>query len=216
MDTLQAIKQRTSKRAFLNTPVSRELITKLLEAAGRAPSALNLQPWEITVVGGPERLRLGKMLLKAYHERSIGCSPGSDAPLPEHIKQRQYSSFLGLTEHLQLDSAGVLAFINKGSLDFYGAPTALIITKENLFPERYLTSLGIMIGYLVLAAEAMGLATCPVGLINSYQDLVLDFLNLEEHQLVLGLALGYADPDAPVNRLRTPREPLENLVRWYD
>ena len=216
MDLMEIMEQRTSKRAFLNTPVSRELITQLLKAAGRAPSALNLQPWETTVVAGPERPRLSKILLKAYRERNIGCSPGSSKPLPEHIKQRQYSSFLGLTEHLRVDTAGVLSFINEGSLDFYGAPTALIITKENLFPDHYLTSVGIMIGYLVLAAEAMGLSICPVGLINSYEERVLDFLNLEERQLVLGLALGYADPDAPVNQLRTPREPVENLVRWYE
>ena len=107
------------------------------------------------------------------------------------------------------------AFINEGSLDFYGAPAAIIITKEKLFPENYLTSVGLLIAYLLLAAEAQGLATCPIGLINAYEDTILDFLNLEDHNLVLGVAVGYADPAAAVNQLKTPRVSLEELVHWY-
>ena len=29
-----------------------------------------------------------------------------------------------------------------------------------------------------------------------------------------GLALGYADPDAPINMLETPRAPIEEMVRF--
>jgi hypothetical protein len=31
----------------------------------------------------------------------------------------------------------------------------------------------------------------------------------------LRLALGYAEPQAPVNRLNMPREPLDNVARWH-
>ncbi|MEW6266031.1 MAG: nitroreductase [Thermodesulfobacteriota bacterium] len=215
MDVRQAMENRSSKRAFLDRPVSGETILDLLSAAGRAPSAINLQPWEFTVVSGEERLRLSRNLVKAYRERNIGCSSGASSPLPERFKARQYDSFTGLEQLMSLGRQGIMDFVNEGSLNFYGAPAAIIITKDQAFPEHYLTSTGIMIGYLLLAAEAKGLATCPIGLIRNYEEIVLDFLNLEERNLVLGVALGYADPDAPVNRLRTPREPVEALVRWY-
>lgn len=215
MDLFTAIEHRTSKRAFLNRAVPRETILKLLTAAGRAPSAINLQPWEFTIVSGDERPRLSRALLRAYQERRIGCGTGSAQPFPDRIKQRQVSSFIGLAELMQADAAEVSRRVNEGSLDFYGAPVAVIVTKETLFPDSYLTSAGIMLGYLFLSAEALGLSTCPVGLINAYAQTVLDFLNLENRDLVLGLALGFADPDAPVNRLRTPREPIQDLVRWY-
>jgi nitroreductase len=116
---------------------------------------------------------------------------------------------------LGTDGPGASNFINSGSLDFYGAPAAVIVTKEKLFPDHYLTSTGIFIGYFLLAAQAKGLGACPVGLINSYQDVILDFLNLEDRDLVLGIAVGYPDPEAPVNRFRTPREPAADLIRWY-
>lgn len=215
MDVLNAIQARSSKRAFLERPVPREVVQEVLAAAGRAPSALNLQPWEFTVVAGEERPRLSRALTRAWVERQIGCGPGFSGTFPEKIRARQSSSVVGLAELLQTDAAGAADFVNQGSLNFYGAPAAVIITKEKFFPEHYLTSAGIMIGYLLLAAEAKGLATCPIGLINQYAEVVLDFINLEDRDLILGVALGYPDPKAPVNRLQTPREPIADLVRWY-
>ncbi len=215
MDLFSAMKTRASKRAFLDRPVSREIIREILSSAAQAPSAINLQPWEFTVVAGDERPRLSRALARAYKERKIGCGTGSSQPLPDRIRARQLSSFTGLAELMQAEAAEVSSFINQGSLDFYGAPAAIIVTKEKFFPETAFTSVGLMIGWLLLAAEAKGLGTCPVGLINSYEDTVLDFLNLEDRDLMLGIALGYPDPEAPVNRLRTPRESVDELIHWY-
>lgn len=215
MDVLTAMHQRTSKRVFLPDPPARELIQEIVQSAARAPSAINLQPWEFTIVGGEELPRLTRVLLKAFRERNVGCNAGTGNPLPQRYKDRQYSSFIGLSELLDAGPEDVQKFVNEGSLGFYGAPTAIIITKDSVFPDRYLTSAGIMIGYLLLAAEAKGLSTCPVGLVNQYSDTILDFINLEGRDLVLGLAIGHADPEAGVNRLKTPREPIESLTRWY-
>ena len=215
MDLFQAINQRGSKRAFLSEPVPKELLARLLGEAAKAPSAINLQPWEFTVVSGEEVSRLSRILLKAYKERKVGCSPGLSQPLPEVYRARQYSSFEALAGRLKAGPDEISSFINEGSLSFYGAPAAVIITKEQVIPNSHLTSIGIMIGYLLLSAEALGLATCPVGLINAYSDIILDFLNLEDRDLVLGLAVGRPDPEAPVNEARTPREPVENIIEWY-
>jgi len=35
-----------------------------------------------------------------------------------------------------------------------------------------------------------------------------------EHMLFCGMALGYRDPAAPINRLRTERAELEEFVIW--
>ena len=39
-------------RAFLPKPVPREAVVEILEAARRAPSGGNLQPWQVHVLGG--------------------------------------------------------------------------------------------------------------------------------------------------------------------
>jgi len=46
------IRGRRSIRGFLNKPVSRELITEILELAIRAPSSMNSQPWHFYIISG--------------------------------------------------------------------------------------------------------------------------------------------------------------------
>ena len=54
MELSEAITERRSCRAFLPVPVSNATIQQILEAAIWAPSPLNTQPWEFTVITNPE------------------------------------------------------------------------------------------------------------------------------------------------------------------
>jgi len=53
-DFLQLIKTRQSNRSYLNKPVEKEKIDRILEAALLAPSACNAQPWHFIVVDDQE------------------------------------------------------------------------------------------------------------------------------------------------------------------
>ena len=53
---MDAIFHRTSVRKFLDKPVEKEKIEKILRAAMAAPSAKNQQPWEFYVVTDKEKL----------------------------------------------------------------------------------------------------------------------------------------------------------------
>jgi nitroreductase len=55
MDTFEAIKKRKSVRAYEATPVPKEALEKILEAARLAPSAARVQPWHFIVVTGAEK-----------------------------------------------------------------------------------------------------------------------------------------------------------------
>jgi nitroreductase len=216
MDVLEAIQQRRSTRAFLEKPVPRETIEKLLSLATQAPSAINLQPWEISVVSGEEKSRLSRILVKRMKERNISCGPGAKRPLPEHFVQRQRELLECMLPNLP---AGTLfeAFINEGSCNFYGAPTALILSIDEVFSHARWTDMGIVAGYIVLAAHAMGLGTCPIGLITAFEEEIREELNLpEEKQVIVGIALGYPDPKSPINRGRSERAPLGEVVRWRE
>ena len=48
------IKQRQSVRRYLDKPVEREKIEKLIQAVHLAPSACNSQPWKLIMVDEPE------------------------------------------------------------------------------------------------------------------------------------------------------------------
>ena len=52
MDLFSAIETRTSCREFLEDPIEKPTIQKILEAGARAPSPLNTQPWQFIVITG--------------------------------------------------------------------------------------------------------------------------------------------------------------------
>ena len=177
MDIINAIKERHSTRAFRPDPVNRETIETLLHLSASAPSAINLQPWEFTVVSGEEKKRLSRLLIKRMRERQISCGPGAKDRLPDHLHQRQKTLLDCMLPNLP-EGVSFQDFINEGSCNFYGAPTAIIITLDQVFSSARLTDIGIALGYLLLAAHALGLGTCPVGLIAAFDDDIKEALSL--------------------------------------
>ncbi len=214
MDLIKAINERKSIRAYLDKPVEKEKLIELLTLASKAPSAINLQPWEIVVVAGKERERLSRILLKRMRELQVSCAPGAVKKLPEEFLRRQRELFEvlspGIPGGIQFQD-----FINEGSCNFYGAPVAIIISIDSAFSSSRLTDIGIFVGYLLLSAYALGLGTCPIGLITQFQDEIKEELNIpEQKNVVIGIAVGYPDEDAPINKIKTPRVLLEKIVRW--
>lgn len=216
MDLLKAVEERRSTRAFLNRPVDRETLETLLRLATQAPSAINLQPYELIVVSAGERERLSRLLVKRMKERHISCGPGAKSPLPPHFVERERGLLRAIRPHLP-EHTPFQEFINEGSCNFYGAPTAVIITMDPVFSSARLTDIGVLVGYLVLCAHGLSLGTCPIGLITAFEDDIREALSIaEEKKVVIGVAVGYPDPDAPINRSRSERVALEELVRWRE
>ena len=214
MVLIRAMVERRSVRAFLDRPVEKEKLERLLQLATRAPSAINLQPWEITVVFGEEKKRLSRVLVKRMREKNISCAPGARNRLPEVFLERQRGLLDVILPNLP-DEASFEDFINEGSCNFYGAPSAVIIVIDEVFSSVRLTDIGILLGYLLLAAHAMGLGTCPIGLITAFDDDIRELLNIpDQKQVVIGVGMGYADPEDPVNRARSNRVPLGDVVKW--
>lgn len=216
MDLLDAIKERRSTRAFLEKSVEKETLERLVSLATQAPSAINMQPWEFKVVSGEERKRLSRVLVKRMKERNISCGPGAQKPLPEVFVERQRELLQCILPSLP-EGTSFNDFINEGSCNFYGAPTAIFLTLDKAFSSARLTDIGIVIGYLVLAAHALGLGTCPIGLVAAFDDDIREYLNIsEDKSVVIGVAVGYRDEASPINRSRSDRAPLAEVVRWRD
>jgi nitroreductase len=217
MDIIQAMKERKSIRAFTSQPVPRDAVEEILTLAARAPSAINLQPWEFIVVSGEEKDRLSRKLLKAYREKQISCSPGNIKPLPQHFTARGVESFEGMKPYLDEMGSDFNRFINEGSCNFYGAPTAIVICLDNSFSKARMVDIGVTLGYLLLAAHNAGLSACPIGLITAYEEDVKDTLSIaEEKEVVIAVALGYPDPESPINLFTSPRDTIDKFVKWRD
>ncbi len=216
MELIEVIKERKSTRAFTSDLVPREKIEDILQLATRAPSAINLQPWELTVVDGEEKERLCRRLLKAYGERRVSCSPRTTTPLPPEVDRRRRKLFRDMNPYVDQLGVSFEDFINEGSFNFYGAPTAIIISMDRAFPKTRLVCIGSALGYLVLAAHAHGLGTCPIGIITAFEDEIRDQLNIPEgKEVILGVALGYPDWGNPINQFKSSRENPINITRWF-
>jgi len=215
MDAIKAIRQRRSARAFQPVPIPRETIEEILGLAVNAPSANNLQPWEFVVVMDEERERLSRRLLKAYKEKQISCGSGAVKPLPKATRQRGINTLEAMKPYADKIGSSVDSFVNEGSCNFYGAPAAIIICLDDCFSSRQMVDVGAAVGYMVLAAESSGLATCPIGLITDYADEIKDLLNIPGNKkVVIGVALGYPDKENPMSQFRSSRASLSELVRW--
>lgn len=215
MDVLEAIKERRSIRSFKTDAVSRELIEELLGLTINAPSANNLQPWEFIVVSGEEKERLSRTLIKGYREKQIACGSGAVKPLPDVFRKRGVANTEMMREYVEKTGVSIEDFVNEGSCNFYGAPTAVLICLDDCFSKNQLVDVGTAVSYLALAAHALGLSTCPVGLIVSYEDEAKELLNIPENKnLVMGIAVGYPDPENPVTQYRSERDDLTEMVRW--
>ena len=68
---------------------------------------------------------------------------------------------------------------------------------------------------IMLLARERGLHSCPQEAWAIWAPSVKKFLDIPDAMTFFcGLALGYADPDAPINALETPRAPIDEMVRF--
>lgn len=217
MELLKVIKERKSIRAFKPDIIPKETVEEILTLAANAPSAINLQPWELYVVMGDEKTRLSRRLLKAYREKKISCSPGNVKPLAEQFSKRGVASFELMNPYLEKIGQDFNVFINEGSCNFYGAPVAIILCLDNAFSKARLVDIGIILGYITLIAYDFGLGTCPIGLISAYEDDIKELLDIPENKdVVIGIAMGYPDWTNPINEFKAPRDSIDSFVRWID
>ncbi len=215
MDLIETIRTRRSCRAFKDEPISKELLIQVLSDASNAPSAINMQPWEVTIVLGEERKRLSRRLIKAFRERGAGCAPGASKPLPDRFMQRARDSVTAMTPLIERMGSDFSTYINEGSLEFYGAPAVALLFIDEAFPSERMTDIGSFMAYLALAAAGHGLVSCPIGLVRAYQDEIKDALNVPESKiLVVSCALGRPNSEAPINEFKSPRADLKEFVRW--
>src|SRR3972149_185706 len=127
MDLLDTLRTRRSVRSFVDESLSRELLERVLADACNAPSAINMQPWEVHMVLNKERKRLSRRLLKSFRERSIMCGPGAVQPIPDKFMSRARECADLMDPFVQRMGADFKTFVNEGSLNFYGAPAVALL-----------------------------------------------------------------------------------------
>ena len=217
MEIQQLMKQRKSARNYMEKPVLRADIEDVIRCAGMAPSAINLQPWEYVVTYGEEKDRLIRRLKKVHAMKNVPCGPGTSEPLPDKFSNRSRKALKVMNPQIEKLNIPFNQFIEEGSCSFYGAPVAILVVMDKIFPKLRYLDVGLSVSYLLLAAEQKGLSTCPIGLITEYGNDIKEVLNIsDEKEVLLAISLGYADENAPENNFKPDREPLSEILTWYE
>jgi nitroreductase len=221
MDVETALRTRGSTRAFLDRAVTREQVTSVLDAARYAPSGTNVQPWQVHVVGGSVRSHIvSEVQHAATHERSEHRAPFDFYPTNwrEPYLGRRRACGWGLYTTLGIakgdHAAGLAQELRNYS--FFDAPVGLFVFIDDDLPVGSWVDLGMFVQSVMLSAQAAGLATCPQYSWAAFHRVVRAILGTPDQlTLVCGIALGYADPAAPVNRFRPGRLDVEGFTTWH-
>jgi nitroreductase len=221
MDVLEAMRSRKSTRAYLDTPVARETVEAVLDAARWAPSGVNIQPWRVAVVTGSTKERISTDLFAARESRQPEKPDYAYYPAQweEPYKSRRKASGLALYAALKISKDDTFARLKawNNNSRFFGAPVGLLFFVDRALSQGAWVDMGMFIENVMLAARAHGLDTCPQASMAEYPEIVRRILNVpESHALICGMALGYADTSAAANSYRTEREPVSAFTTWYD
>jgi nitroreductase len=89
--------------------------------------------------------------------------------------------------------------------------------ERDLGTDYVLFDSGLMVQSVCLAAHDKGLGTCIMAMAVRDPDLLREILpGAADKQFVIGVALGYPDDEATVNRFERARVPLQELVSWVE
>jgi len=220
----EAITSRRSVRAYLPTPVAREMIVEILDIAARAPSGTNTQPWKVHVLTSAAKALLSAKIRAAYddtEQRATHVEPYAYYPTEWR------SPYIDRRRKVGWDLYSLLG-IGKGdkarmheqhgrNYEFFDAPVGLIFTIDRVMQQGSWLDYGMFLQNVMVAARARGLDTCPQAAFTQFHRIIEEFLGLADDEMVVcGMSLGHADPDAVENRLVTEREPAAAFARFVE
>jgi len=219
-----AITSRRSIRAFLDKPVERAEIARILDVAARAPSGTNTQPWKVYVLTGAARARLSNAILAVNadpeqargHAEEYAYYP-REWTSPYIDRRRKVGWDLYSLLGLGRDNKAGMAAQHARNYAFFDAPVGLIFTIDRIMAQGSWLDYGMFLQNIMVAARARGLDTCPQAAFTQYHRIISAELDLPASEMVVcGMALGWADPARVENTLVTEREPSHGFARFMD
>ncbi len=222
MDLLETIRKRKTTRGFKTDPVPREILQEIVERAQRAPSWGNTQPWELVVVGG----KVLDDIKQAYLEKAAESSD-PDLPFPQQFPEfiRERLPFARRQQPQDdRDPAEVMKERQIQSSKLYDAPAVIyIITDREMFEQDgkhhnayAVFDCGLIAENIMLLAVEYGLGTAPAAASVRCPEVLREKLDIPASKIiVLGILIGYPDPDNPQYEVYSSRVPIDEITRWY-
>jgi nitroreductase len=220
MDVIEAVKKRKSIRGYKPDPVPRQILEHILQLASRAPSAMNTQPWEFTVLTGD--------VLENVRQGNVDLLNSGVPPNPEHVvtgwpkdsiyRQRQVTLAQQLFElmNIRREDKEKRARWRERGFRYFDAPAAIILSVDRRLAESGpLLDVGAVMQTICLTALHFGLGTCIEDQGTMYPQMLREYAHIpESKRIIAAVAIGYPDWDFPANKVESEREPIKNSTTW--
>lgn len=216
MNVTEAIKTRVSIRAFKPDPLPEALLREIIDVARFAPSGGNLQPWKVIAVAGAER-----DAIVALAQANLPGDEGERLIYPANLWEPYRSRRFKVGEDMYAllgigrDNKGARLMHLAQNFQFFGAPVGLFFVIDKAMGHGQWAHLGMFMQSLALAALERGVQSCmQEAWARMRTPLAAHFGLGEEEMIYCGMALGYADPNAPVNTLRSDRASVDEIATF--
>ncbi len=215
---LDVVLGRRSIRGYKPEPVPKAVIRDIIAMAMRAPSSLNTQPWNFTVVTGAplDRIRAGNT------ERNM-------AGVPASREFRGHGEYVGAHRERQIEIAkqlfevmGIARHDKEARQDWvlrgfrqFDAPVSVVITYDRSIHGGDIAPFdcGAVVNALVNAAWSRGLG-CVVNSQGIMQSpVVREHYGISDDQVIMiCVAMGYPDDSFPANAVVSRRKSVDDAV----
>lgn len=221
---LEAIENRSSKRSYLNKPITKDIQEKILKAAAMTPSGANMQPWKVVAVSNPEVLKnigdaiIARMEEGYEHDQDIQYYP---VKWVNPYKKRRIVTGAGLYKLMEVDRKddATRKKMWHDNFRWFGAQTVFFVftDKANIDgAQGALIDCGAYMQTIMLSAQEFGIDSCPQGSTTEFGKVVSRVLDMPENMALLySVVLGYSD-DSKINTYQPERVKLEDSVTFID
>jgi nitroreductase len=173
---IEAIRSRRTVRNYVDKPVSQEVIDTILEAGTWAPTGVNIQPWEFTVIKGKDATKLYSDKAKAILTKTL--PQAADPNIRKRLTAPEVNLFFG---------APLAIFISAAKSRF--AATDCHLAAQNMMLAAYSLGLGSVYSASIMSLGQDSTTKAELGI-------------PEDHELYSAVIFGYPKeiPKAPTRK----------------
>jgi len=221
---------RRSTRAFTDREVPAEVLDAILADATTAPSWSNTRAFRVALATGARAQRLREHYGRLFDEEIEAHArkaedptvaipvPDGDFPVrkryPDELRPAQIEVAKLLYGIYGVERGDIEGRnrVNRRNVTAFDAPVmGFVFVHEEMLPWSAMDA-GLMLQTLFLSAKSRGIDSCPVGILATWREPVeAEFEIPEGYRFITGFALGYADPEAPINSMQAPRPSIQLL-----
>ncbi len=215
MDVMEAMRIRQTIRKYKSTPLPKSVIKEVITSAIRAPSAMNIQPWEFVILAGDVLDDIRKANVEKYSSDHLELK----APVLHGVyraRQVQIAAKLFNAMGIARGDQEKRAWWTLRGYRYFDAPAVIIVCMDKSLDNKMVFDLGLVTQSICLAALNLGLGTAIMDQGIVFPDIIRKFTHIPEStDFITSIAIGYPEPDFPANKVISDRENVENITTWF-